>query len=46
MLGVPPGTVTSRLHHAVRALRTALSIVETVDEEVGGKPAWWYPSAA
>ncbi|GCB52291.1 hypothetical protein SNL152K_9648 [Streptomyces sp. NL15-2K] len=29
VLGVPPGTVKSRLYHAVRALRTALSIVET-----------------
>ncbi|MFJ5840530.1 sigma-70 family RNA polymerase sigma factor [Streptomyces shenzhenensis] len=46
VLGVPPGTVKSRLHHAVRALRRAVSIRETVDEEVGGKPDWGYPSAA
>lgn len=37
VLGVPPGTVKSRLHHAVRAMRTALSIVETADKEVQRK---------
>ncbi|MEU1299203.1 sigma-70 family RNA polymerase sigma factor [Streptomyces shenzhenensis] len=46
VLGVPPGTVKSRLHHAVRALRRAVSVRETVAEEAGGKPDWGYPSAA
>ncbi|WP_326798183.1 sigma-70 family RNA polymerase sigma factor [Streptomyces sp. NBC_01808] len=46
VLGIPPGTVKSRLYHAVRALRMALDIVETPSGEVAGKPAWAYSSAA
>ncbi|MEU0127049.1 sigma-70 family RNA polymerase sigma factor [Streptomyces sp. NPDC006289] len=38
VLGVPPGTVKSRVHHAVRALRLAMGVVESA----GGK----YVSAA
>ncbi|WP_225320881.1 sigma-70 family RNA polymerase sigma factor [Streptomyces luteolifulvus] len=45
VLGIPPGTVKSRLYHAVRALRMALGVVATPDEEVGAKPAWWYTAA-
>lgn len=46
VLGIPPGTVKSRLYHAVRALRMALGVVATPDEEVGAKPAWWCTPAA
>ncbi|NGO47334.1 sigma-70 family RNA polymerase sigma factor [Streptomyces sp. YC419] len=46
VLGVPPGTVKSRVHHAVRALRMAMGVVEAADEEVGVRPAWSYTSAA
>lgn len=46
VLGVPPGTVKSRVHHAVRALRMALGIVENADGEVGELPTWWQASAA
>jgi RNA polymerase sigma-70 factor (ECF subfamily) len=46
VLGVPPGTVKSRVHHAVRALRMAMGVVEAADEEVGARPAWSYTSAA
>ncbi|MFJ4829840.1 sigma-70 family RNA polymerase sigma factor [Streptomyces sp. NPDC088747] len=47
VLGIPPGTVKSRLYHAVRALRMALGIVETPDEVVSGKhqPQWHTPAA-
>ncbi|MFJ8751496.1 sigma-70 family RNA polymerase sigma factor [Streptomyces sp. NPDC102441] len=44
-LGVPPGTVKSRVHHAVRALRLAMDVVESADDEGGGKPVR-YMSAA
>ncbi|GAB3011380.1 sigma-70 family RNA polymerase sigma factor [Streptomyces pseudoechinosporeus] len=45
-LGIPPGTVKSRVHHAVRALRLAMGVVASEADAVGKKPAWWYPSAA
>ena len=46
-LGIPSGTVKSRLHHAVRALRMALGVVETPGEAVDVKaPALWYTPAA
>ncbi|MFD7502284.1 sigma-70 family RNA polymerase sigma factor [Streptomyces sp. NPDC059850] len=38
VLGVPPGTVKSRAFHAVRALRMAMNVVETADEEAGERP--------
>ncbi|MDQ0772143.1 sigma-70 family RNA polymerase sigma factor [Streptomyces aurantiacus] len=47
VLGIPPGTVKSRLYHAVRALRMALGIVETPGEVVDGRaPALWHTPAA
>ncbi|MGW7514260.1 sigma-70 family RNA polymerase sigma factor [Streptomyces sp. NPDC054796] len=46
VLGIPSGTVKSRVHHAVRALRLAMGVVESADDEVRRKPAWWYTSAA
>ncbi|CAL9590428.1 ECF RNA polymerase sigma factor SigL [Streptomyces sp. enrichment culture] len=47
VLGIPPGTVKSRLYHAVRALRVALGIVETPREAVGREaPALWHTPAA
>jgi RNA polymerase sigma-70 factor (ECF subfamily) len=46
VLGVPPGTVKSRVHHAVRALRLALGVVERADQEVVGRPDWSYASAS
>ncbi|MEV6133677.1 sigma-70 family RNA polymerase sigma factor [Streptomyces violaceusniger] len=46
LLGIPPGTVKSRTYHAVRALRLAMGVVESADDEVGEKPEWAYPSAA
>lgn len=45
-LGIPPGTVKSRVHHALRALRMAMGVAEPADEEVREKPEWWYTSAA
>ncbi|MFD0315647.1 sigma-70 family RNA polymerase sigma factor [Streptomyces flavalbus] len=44
-LGIPPGTVKSRLYHAVRALRMALDVVAAPDEEVEAAPAWYSPAA-
>ena len=38
ILGVPYGTVGSRLHHATRALRAAISAGERTAVE-GGQPA-------
>ncbi|MFE9685390.1 sigma-70 family RNA polymerase sigma factor [Streptomyces sp. NPDC006285] len=35
VLGIPSGTVKSRVHHAVRALRLAMGVVESTDDEVG-----------
>ncbi|WP_446046166.1 sigma-70 family RNA polymerase sigma factor [Streptomyces olivaceus] len=46
VLGVPPGTVKSRVHHAVRALRVALGVVEAADGAIDDRPAWSYTSAA
>ncbi len=46
VLGVPLGTVKSRLHHAMRALRAALGITETADEGAEGKPDWAHSPAA
>jgi RNA polymerase sigma-70 factor (ECF subfamily) len=46
VLGIPPGTVKSRVHHAVRALRLAMGVVEAADDQVLEKPAWWYTPAA
>ncbi|WP_381798893.1 sigma-70 family RNA polymerase sigma factor [Streptomyces niveus] len=37
LLGVPAGTVKSRVHHAIRALRLALEAVESPDGEVAKK---------
>ncbi len=45
VLGVPPGTVKSRVFHAVRALRSALGLVEHPAEELD-RPAWYEASAA
>ncbi|WP_446046314.1 sigma-70 family RNA polymerase sigma factor [Streptomyces olivaceus] len=45
-LGIPSGTVKSRLHHAVRALRLAMGVVESDGDTAGGKPEWWCSSAA
>ncbi|MER5936905.1 sigma-70 family RNA polymerase sigma factor [Streptomyces sp. NPDC001928] len=36
-LGVPPGTVKSRVHHAIRALRLAMGAVANTDDNVGGE---------
>ncbi|MFD7285449.1 sigma-70 family RNA polymerase sigma factor [Streptomyces sp. NPDC059863] len=38
LLGIPAGTVKSRVHHAIRALRLAMGIVESPDGEVVKKP--------
>ncbi|MFF0728737.1 sigma-70 family RNA polymerase sigma factor [Streptomyces sp. NPDC004134] len=38
-LGIPPGTVKSRVHHAVRALRRAMD-VDGADGKPGARPAW------
>nr|WP_262700610.1 sigma-70 family RNA polymerase sigma factor [Streptomyces sp. NEAU-383] len=50
LLGIPPGTVKSRTHHAVRALRLAMGVTESVNEsadaEAGEKPALRHSSAA
>ncbi|MGW1563641.1 sigma-70 family RNA polymerase sigma factor [Streptomyces sp. NPDC002144] len=47
VLGIPAGTVKSRLYHAVRALRMALGIVTAPDQEVDGQaPALWHTPAA
>ncbi|WP_210594200.1 sigma-70 family RNA polymerase sigma factor [Streptomyces sp. GESEQ-35] len=46
VLGVPPGTVKSRVHHAVRVLRLAMGVVESDGDAVAEKPEWAYPSAA
>lgn len=46
LLGIPPGTVKSRTYHAVRALRLAMGLVKSADDEVGEKPPWAYSSAA
>ncbi|MEE1940982.1 sigma-70 family RNA polymerase sigma factor [Streptomyces sp. TRM 70361] len=46
VLGIPPGTVKSRLYHAVRALRMALGLVAAPGEEVTAVPAWWRTPAA
>ncbi|CDR07472.1 sigma-70 family RNA polymerase sigma factor [Streptomyces iranensis] len=39
LLGIPPGTVKSRTHHAVRALRLAMGVTESADAEVGREPS-------
>jgi RNA polymerase sigma-70 factor (ECF subfamily) len=46
VLGVPAGTVKSRVHHAVRALRVAMGVREGADDQSDEKPAWWYTAAA
>ncbi|MFF7987735.1 sigma-70 family RNA polymerase sigma factor [Streptomyces sp. NPDC007901] len=46
VLGIPPGTVKSRLYHAVRSLRHALGIVETADAQVGTRSDLWDRPAA
>ncbi len=56
VLGVPSGTVKSRVHHAIRALRLAMGVsTDTPDDantdadtghRTGVKPAVTYPSAA
>lgn len=47
VLGIPAGTVKSRLYHAVRALRVVLGVVETPFEAVDVKArALWHSPAA
>lgn len=46
LLGIPPGTVKSRTHHAVRALRLAMGVTESAGDEAGEKPAPRHSSAA
>ncbi|MEV6170897.1 sigma-70 family RNA polymerase sigma factor [Streptomyces sp. NPDC051954] len=46
VLGVPLGTVKSRVHHAIRALRMVMGVVENADDGAGEEPAVRYPSAA
>lgn len=46
VLGVPPGTVKSRVHHAVRALRMAMGLTEGAEDQSGEKPTWWYMAVA
>ncbi|MET9966035.1 sigma-70 family RNA polymerase sigma factor [Streptomyces sp. NPDC006356] len=46
VLGVPSGTVKSRVHHAIRALRLVLGAAERADDGADEKPAWQYSSAA
>ncbi|MEU6201524.1 sigma-70 family RNA polymerase sigma factor [Streptomyces sp. NPDC047061] len=52
VLGVPPGTVKSRTHHAIRALRLAMGVaVETGEEETAARrpatvPSLWEADAA
>ncbi|MFE3144354.1 sigma-70 family RNA polymerase sigma factor [Streptomyces scopuliridis] len=38
LLGVPAGTVKSRVHHAIRALRRAMGVAESPDGQVVKKP--------
>jgi RNA polymerase sigma-70 factor (ECF subfamily) len=49
ILGIPSGTVKSRVHHAVRALRLAMAVVETpedkADEDKAGEECARYTSA-
>ncbi|MBU6534586.1 sigma-70 family RNA polymerase sigma factor [Streptomyces mayonensis] len=49
-LGVPPGTVKSRVHHAIRALRSVMDTDEVTGahahEKAGEEPGKEYPSAA
>ncbi|MGW0085366.1 sigma-70 family RNA polymerase sigma factor [Streptomyces sp. NPDC003393] len=46
VLGIPSGTVKSRVHHAVRALRMAMGLAERAENQSDEKPAWWYTAAA
>lgn len=48
LLGVPTGTVKSRVYHALRALRLAMGVVVESEEEtdtVDEGPKWWEKSA-
>ncbi|TXL83897.1 sigma-70 family RNA polymerase sigma factor [Streptomyces sp. IB2014 016-6] len=38
LLGIPAGTVKSRVHHALRALRLAMEVGESPDDQVVKKP--------
>ncbi len=46
VLGVPSGTVKSRVHHAIRVLRMVMGVVENADDGAGEEPRVRYPSAA
>ncbi|MFE2181218.1 sigma-70 family RNA polymerase sigma factor [Streptomyces sp. NPDC059455] len=46
LLGIPPGTVKSRTHHAVRALRLAMGVTERAEDEAVERPALRHSSAA